>query len=137
MLLNAVLRLSRGQEVSLASALSGIDVGQAILVLLLVQLATLVGLVLCIVPGLVVAFVTWFSLYFVVDQHLGAIDALKASIGLVGRNLGPMLMLALSCLGAAIIGVILCGVGLLVALPIVVLAQVYTFRTLTGDHVKA
>ena len=36
---------------------------------------TFVGLILCIIPGIVVIFLTSYTLYFVIDRNLSAVDA--------------------------------------------------------------
>jgi uncharacterized membrane protein len=131
------LGLTRGQPISFGGAFAGINWGNVILTALLTAAATFVGLVLCILPGLVVLFLTSYALFFVVDRDMGAVDAIKASIHLTTHNIGTLLLFFLASLAVEIIGACLCGVGLLVAIPLVVIAQAYTFRTLTGDPVTA
>ncbi len=129
------LELTRGGRLEVGSAFSGIDWGQVIIAALIIGAATFVGLVLCILPGLVVIFLTSYTLYFVVDHKLPAVDAIRASVSLVTRNLGPLILFFLASVLAYIVGTCACLVGLLVAIPVVVIAQAYTFRTLNGDPV--
>ena len=134
-IIKASLGLTRGQKVDLGSAFNGINWGQVIVASLLIGVGTFVGLLLCVLPGIVWIFMTWYTLYFVIDRDMSAVDAIKASIGLVKDNLGPLLLFFLAAVAAYIVGACLCGVGLLAAIPVVVIAQAYTFRTLTGDTV--
>lgn len=134
-IIKASLGLTRGQKVDLGSAFSGINWGQVVVASLLIGVGTFVGLILCILPGIVWIFLTWYTLYFVVDRDMSAVDAIKASIALVKDNVGPLLLFFLAAIAAYIVGACLCGVGLLAAIPVVVIAQAYTFRTLTGDTV--
>ena len=104
---------------------------------ILVGVATFVGLLLCFVPGLVVMFFTWFTLYFVVDKNMPALEAIKASVSFVNKNMGTLIGFFLAALVAYFVGALLCGIGLLVAIPVVIIAQAYTYRTLQGEEVAA
>jgi uncharacterized membrane protein len=134
-IIKASLALTRGQKVDVGSAFSGISWAQVIVAALLIAVLTFVGLLLCILPGLVVIFLTSYTLYFVIDRGQDAMTAIKSSVTMVRTNLGPLLLFFLASLAAYVVGACLCGVGLLAAIPIVVLAQAYTFRTLNGDPV--
>jgi uncharacterized membrane protein len=56
---------------------------------------------------------------------------------MVTRHFGPLVLFFLASIAAYVVGACLCGLGLLVAIPVVVIAQAYTFRTLNGDPVTA
>ncbi len=131
------LGLTRGQPISFGTAFEGINWGQVVLTAVLTAVGTFIGLVLCILPGLVWLFLTSYALYFVIDRDLPAVEAIKASIRLTTSNAGTLIGFFLLSLVVEVIGACLCGVGLLVAIPVVVIAQAYTFRTLTGDPVTA
>lgn len=136
-IINGSLQLTRGQGISVGNAFSGINWGQVVLTAVLVFLGTVVGLVLCIIPGLIWIFLTSYSLYFVIDRDMSAVDAIKASITMVKNNVGPLILFWLASLALMIAGLCACGVGVLVALPVVIVAQAYTFRTFTNDPVTA
>jgi uncharacterized membrane protein len=136
-IIKASLALTRGQKPDVGSAFSGINWGQVVLAALIIGVMTFIGFVLCILPGIVVIFLTSYTLYFVIDRNLGATDAIKASFTMVKNNAGPLILFFLATLAAYIVGACLCGVGLLVAIPVVIIAQAYTFRTLNGDPVTA
>lgn len=136
-IIKASLALTRGQKVDIGSAFSGINWAQVILAALVIGVLTFIGLILCILPGLVVIFFTSYTLYFVIDRGQDAVTAIKSSVALVKDNFGVLILFFLASLAAYVVGAILCGVGLLAAIPIVVLAQAYTFRTLTNDPVTA
>ncbi|WP_068273088.1 hypothetical protein [Aldersonia kunmingensis] len=112
------------------------NVGQLVLAALLVGLATWVGLILCIIPGIIVGFLLFYTLPFVIDQRREAVDAIKSSYNLVSQNVGPLLLLALACIGLNIVGAILCGVGLLVSGPVTLIAATYAFRVLVRGPVS-
>ncbi len=131
------LELTRGRPIDIGSAFSGIDWAQIIIAALVVGAATFVGLVLCILPGIAVIFLTSYTNYFIIDHKLSAIDAIRASVGLVSKNVAPLILFFLASLLVYVVGLCACLVGLLVAYPVVAIAQAYTFRTLNGDPVTA
>lgn len=136
-IIRASLNLTRGQSIDIGSSFNGINWANVLLTSILIGIGTFIGLILCILPGIIWIFLTSYSLYFVVDRDMGAVDAIKASINLVKDNFGVLILFWLATVAAYIVGACLCGVGLLVAIPVVVIAQAYTFRTLTGDPVTA
>jgi hypothetical protein len=131
------LDLSRGRALDLGSATSGINWGQVIIASLIIGAMTFVGLLLCILPGIAVLFFTSYTLYFVIDRGEDAVTALKSSFTMVKNNIGVLILFFLASVAAWVAGLCACGVGLLVSIPVVVLAQAYTFRTLNGDPVTA
>ena len=124
-----------GREVSLGTMFDGWDKLQLLVASILVGIATFIGIILCVIPGIIVAVLSAFTTALVVDQKLGAIDAIKASVALVRGNLGAVLLWMLVALVCGIVGALACGVGLLVAIPVILISQAYTLRTLTGGQV--
>jgi uncharacterized membrane protein len=103
----------------------------------MVAVAVMVGSFLCYVPGLIVLFFSPFFGFFVLDKQMGAFDSIKASFQLVNRNLGTMIGFFFASYLALLLGGLLCGVGLIVALPVVVIATGYMYRRLQGEPVAA
>ncbi|MGW4632665.1 hypothetical protein [Nocardia sp. NPDC004415] len=112
-------------------------VGVIILAGLLVGLATGIGLLLCILPGIVVAFFTWWTMQFVIDRDQDAVTAIKSSFSAISGNAGPLLLLALALFGINVLGAIPCGLGLLVTIPLTIIASTYAYRVVTGGPVAA
>ena len=136
-IVKGALDITRGKPISLGSMFQGINYAQVIVAALILAVATIIGFVLCILPGLAVMFLTAFTLHFIIDKDLPAIDAIKASVSFVMANAGTLIVFFLACIAAYIVGALLCGVGLLVAIPVVVIAQAYAYRTLQGEQVAA
>lgn len=136
-IIKGALDLTKGKPISLGSMFSGIDFVQVIVASLILAAATMIGIVLLFLPGLAVMFFTAFTLYFIIDKGMPAIEAIKASVSFVLANAGTLIVFFLACIAAYIVGALLCGVGLLVAIPVVVIAQAYAFRTLQGEQVAA
>lgn len=115
-----------GPVVLTALLLAGVN-----LVVSLVSWFPLVGWLL---PA-VVNFLLLFTLWFVIDKDLSPVDALRSSVQLVTANLGTTILFYL--LGFLILaaGAALCGVGLLIALPVVLVATSYLYRRLLGEPI--
>lgn len=125
-----------GKEVSIGTMFEGWDKLQVLIASLIVGAATFIGIVLCVIPGIIVAFLTAFTTAFVVDRKLGAVEAIKASFDLIKANVGPVILWFLLSFVCVVVGAIACGVGLLVAIPVVVISQAYTVRALTGGRIS-
>lgn len=111
--------------------------GTVLVAALIVGALTAVGYLFCFVGSLVVAFFTAFYLFFVLDKDLGAWESVKASFDLVKSNAGSVLLLILGVIAAYFVGALLCGIGLLVAAPVALLALTYGYRKLQGEPVAA
>jgi uncharacterized membrane protein len=132
-----VLAITDGRPFEVATMFKFDNVVTVVIAGLLVGVASGIGLILCVIPGLIVLFFSQFYVWFIVDKQLGAVDSIKASFSLVNKNVGTMVLFFLASLLAYIVGAILCGVGLLVAVPVVYLAQGYAYRRLQGEQVAA
>lgn len=126
------LKLTAGEPIELKDLLTLDRIGRIIVAAILLAIATTIGLILCILPGLLVIFFGTYYLFFILDQDLGAIDSIKASFQFVSSNAGPIFLVLLISWAFLLVGALLCGVGLLVAMPVVVLLQTYTYKGLRG-----
>jgi uncharacterized membrane protein len=124
-----------GKPFSLGQMFDGWDKTQVVIAALLVAVATAIGSFLCYIPGLIVGFLTMFTMLFVVDKQLDAVSAIKASVKLVTDNLGSTLLFYLLGAVVLLVGACLCGVGLLVAAPVVLVGLAYTYRRLQNEPV--
>jgi uncharacterized membrane protein len=136
-IIRASLDITYGRPVRLDTMVQGLNLGQVLLTGLIIGVAATIGFALCILPGLVVWFLTAYALYFVVDKDMPAIEAIRASFNLVSSNVGVLLGFFLLAFLVYLLGAIACLVGLLVAMPVVLIAQAYTYRVLQGETVAA
>ena len=111
--------------------------GTVLLAALLVGIGTGVGSLLLYVGAIVFGFFAQFTLFFVIDKGLGAIDAIKASFQLAYKNFATAALLYLVVLVASSIGGSLCGIGALVTTPLAMLVSGFVFRRLHGEGVAA
>ena len=130
------LEVADGRSPSIGQLFEGWDKTQVVITAILIAVGTGIGSILCYLPGLAFAFLTSYAMLFVVDQRMGAVDAIKASISFTTSHLGETILFFLLYLVVTFIGGLLCGVGLLVAYPVVLVAQAYTYRTLRGETVS-
>jgi uncharacterized membrane protein len=131
------LALTRGQKLTVGGALRDLDVKQVSLAALVIAGLTFAGSMLCVLPGIAILFLTSFTLFFVVDRGEDAVTAIRSSLRLVGGEPGALVVFFLAATALYVVGACLCGLGLLVAVPLVAVAQAFTFRALTGDPVPA
>jgi uncharacterized membrane protein len=134
---SAVLDIANGREVSVGSFFKPRSIGNVILAGLVVGVITTIGFFLCIVPGLIASIMLMFTIIALLDRNLPPIDSVRASFDVAKSNFGQVLLTWLVIVLLVIVGALVCGVGLLVALPLVALVEVYAWRRLTGGQIAA
>jgi hypothetical protein len=137
-LIRAALAVTDGRNPSLDMLFQGQGFVPYLAATILVTLGVLGGLILCIIPGLVLAFLWIFFGYAIADGHTDdPIESMRRSWRLVRANVGSVLLLFLAAIGINIVGTLLCLVGLIATLPTTGVAFAYTWRVLTGGRVAA
>jgi len=91
-----------------------------------------VGTLFFVLPGILIAFLTRYAMTFVVDRDLGVWAAIGASTRLVVSRLPGEIGFAVAALLVLVIGLAALEIGLLLAVPLVLLAQSYRYRQLAG-----
>jgi uncharacterized membrane protein len=135
--IGGVLDIANGQQVSIGSFFKPRSIGNVILASLIMGVLASIGYVLCVIPGLAVAILTFFGVIAVIDRNVSAVDGLKASYEVVKANFVQVLLVWLATAAIATVGVLVCFVGLFVAIPVATLLQVYAWRRLSGGDVAA
>jgi uncharacterized membrane protein len=130
-----LLDIANGQPVTIGSFFRPRNIVAVVIAGLVVDLVTIVGLLACILPGLAFMVFAWFTTVAIVDRNLSPIDGIRASIDIVKANFGSVLLAVLTFLALIFVGVLFCGVGLLVTAPVAYLFLVYTYRRLSGGSV--
>lgn len=133
--IRGALDVTEGKKFDIASAFKQLDLVNVLLTALLVAVITAIGYELLWVPGVIAQFLLLFALYFAVDQDTNPIESIKASYNLVTRNIGDTILLILLSIIVVLAGVIALCVGLLLALPVVVIAWAYAFKKFLGEPV--
>lgn len=133
--IGGLLDIADGRPVAIGSFFKPRNVGSMIIATLIVGVLTTIGMVLCVVPGLLVSIFTMFTTVALLDRNLPPIDAIKASFEIVKAKFIDCLLVWLMAIAMIAAGALLCGVGLLVAVPVAFLFEIFAFRRITGGGV--
>jgi len=136
-LYKGAISVTDGKPFSVGEMFEGYDKLQVILAAFLIAVATFIGTVVCLLPGILIAFLTPYTLFFIVDQKLEAAEAIKGSVLMVWHNFGKALVFAILAIIVLIIGALLLGIGLFVAVPVVLIGMAFTYRRLQHGPVVA
>lgn len=133
--IRASLDVTEGKKFNLLDAVRRVPYAQVVIVSLLATILELIGLIALIVGAFIVAWFLVFATYFVVDKAQQPIEAIKSSVSLVGANVGNTIVLFLLSIAVGLLGAVACGVGLLVAIPVIVFAWSYAYKSFLGESV--
>jgi len=133
--INASLMVTRGETPEPGKAFNTEYLGPFIIGSILYGLIVLIGLILCIIPGIIAAFMLSFYGFYILDRGLSATDALTASFNMVKENFGKVFLVILVAFVINFIGAILCGIGLLVTAPLCWIILAYAYRKLNNEPV--
>jgi len=97
---------------------------------ILYSLIILGGLVLLIVPGIVWAVKYQFYPYFILEKGLGPVASIKMSGKMTCGAKWRLLFFDLVCMGVILLGVLAFLVGLIVAVPVVMVGTASIYRKL-------
>lgn len=106
--------------------------GAFVIASILVGIATMIGMIALIIGAFVVAFFLYWTLNFVIDRNMGPIDAIQSSFNAIKTDAGNLFVLAILNTVILVVGAMLLGVGLLVAMPLAMLASMVAYRAITG-----
>ncbi len=143
--LSGALDLADGRPVSVGSFFKPRNFGTVVLAALLLSvisavldLLSLPGVLFALLSFVLIAVFTFFALFtiaFATDRGLSPIDALKASFSTVRSNIGNTLLSLVVQVLIVLLGFLACGIGIIVAGPVALLIQVYTYRRLSGGPI--
>lgn len=133
--ISGMLDIANGQPVEIGSFFKPRNVVNVIIASVLSSIIVAIGVLACIVPGVIATIMLLFTTVIVLDRNTSGIDALSASFNIAKANFGPVALTWLTTIGISILGVLACGVGLLVAYPVISLVTVYAYRKLSGGNV--
>ena len=128
------LKKIRGQPASFSDAFLGFSVAFVPLMLLLIvqSLLSLVGMLLCLIPGIYLI-VSWaFALALAFDKRLDFWPALELSRKVVGKHWWQVFGLVLVCGLVSVAGLIACCVGVFVTATVAQAALLYAYEDIFG-----
>lgn len=126
------LMAARGEAPEFGALFSSIGLFPQMLgATLLMMLGYVLGLVLLVVPGVIFFFGTMFYSYFVADGD-GAVDSLRKSWQATRGHKWSLFLFMFALGGLNILGMLACGVGVLVSAPVTMLALAIVYTRITG-----
>lgn len=131
----AGLGVTRGQQPSVSMLTQTDNMGPYILTVILVGLGAFVGFLLCIIPGIIWLIFTAYAPILALDKGMSPVEAITTSLNWVKDNMGQVFLILLVSWVVYIAGALLCGVGLLVSIPVALVAIIYSYRALTNEPV--
>jgi len=132
----AALRRTQGVTPSFDQLTTGENLGAYIAVAIVYFLASAVGIVLCILPGLIVIFLFQFSPFYALDKGQGIGEAFGNSYRAVTANFVPVLLAALVNIVISILSGFIFGLLTLVLLPFAALFTAHVYRQLNREPIS-
>ena len=133
----AALAITEGKSIETSTILSTERLGEVITTAILLGVFTAVGYLFCFVGAVVVEFFLFFTWYFLLDKGLSPFDSIKASFAFVKERVGDVFLFVLVSWVILAIGGAICGIGLIVAAPVVIIATAFTYKKFTDQAVAA
>ena len=128
MVLMAIKQL-RGQAIQAADIFAGFSqFGPLAIAGVLYGLGTQIGVIFCIVPGLLLAGLWMLTVPLIVDQNLDAITAMKTSLATLKSQMWPALGLYFVLSLVAGLGSFACLIGAIVTMPLLPLGLALIYK---------
>ncbi len=135
-LIRVSLKFCDSQKVKFSDLFSSIPVFfKFILSSVLCSLAILGGFILLIIPGIILGIRMQFYGYLIVEKGLGPLQALNESFKMTKGCTWQLCLLSVLLMLINLLGALALFVGLLVTIPISVLAKTHVYRSLIGPSV--
>jgi uncharacterized membrane protein len=129
--LTVCLKFEDGKTPTLSDLWSSLDRAlDYIVVKFVVGVIVMIGLILLIVPGLIWGLQFYLATYLVVDRRASVVDALKGSSAITRGAKWNLAGFAGAMFLLNLVGLLCLGVGVLITLPITMLASVHVYRKL-------
>ena len=128
-----IFQKMRGEKINIGDLGKGFSFFvHALLAYLLISAFTVIGLILCIIPGIVVGAMYIFAYPLIIEKGLSFWDAMEESRKIIWPNIVWFILFMIVCGLICLLGVLLCGVGALVTTPIMFCATACAYRDWVG-----
>lgn len=131
----AAIRSTQGIPPSFSEMFTTQNLGKYILYMIVFAILGALGLILCILPGLLVFFFLQLGPYYILDKGMSVGDAVKASVDAVRRNVGPALIMTIVNVLVQILGGMLFGLLTLLTLPFAALFTAHMYRQFNREPI--
>ncbi|MBL9125635.1 MAG: hypothetical protein JNG90_18495 [Planctomycetaceae bacterium] len=133
-----LLRIARNEPVHFGQLFeAGHLVWPAAIASVAYTIVVTLGLIACIVPGIMLGLMYFPVLPLVIDARLPVAEAFRTSKQVTANNLLAVGGIWLISVGLAAVGALTCGIGLLATMPFVALLQAVTYLAITGQPIPA
>jgi len=127
----ALLGVVAGRKPDIAMMFQGFDrFLDAFLANLVIGILTMLGFVCLIVPGIILAVMWLFAMPVIAETGLGFWEAMSESVRLTEGYRWRLFLLLLACILVAILGALVCCVGVFIALAVDFMALALAYRFL-------
>ena len=128
------LKLTGGEPAQISDLFAGFPYFWRIYLghLLVGSLAS-VGFLMCVIPYFLVVMTFWPFAFVIVDQKVGVIESLRRSRQLTADNLATIFVLGLVLIGFNAAVTLTCGLGAILAIPLIAMMLAVAYRTMAGQ----
>jgi uncharacterized membrane protein len=133
--IRAAIRATLGQEPGIEALIDSHNLGRYLLFQLSYAFMAGLGILLCILPGLLVIFFFQLGPYFVLDRGMGVRQAFVASARAIRENLAAAFFMTIVNALVLLVGGIFFGALTLVVLPIATLFTAHLYRQFNDEMV--
>ncbi len=131
--LRLFFKLARGEGAKMGDLFSGGPGSfSAFVAMIVISIATSFGFMFFVIPGFLLAVMWFFSMFLIADKKAGAISCLGDSWAMVKPRFMDVLIWFFIFAGIQMLGQMAMGVGILVAMPVGLLATIMVYDTITG-----
>ncbi|MBI2048750.1 MAG: hypothetical protein HYT30_02375 [Parcubacteria group bacterium] len=99
---------------------------------LIISVIEIIGFTLLIIPGIIAAVLLLFAPFIVVSRGSAPLEAIKESYTIGKHHFFTILLLIIAVAAANIAGALLLGIGLVISIPISIVAVAHAFRALSA-----
>lgn len=131
----AAIRSTQGVAPSFSEMLTTQHLGKYILFTIVYVILAVIGLILCILPGIAVLFLLQLGPYYILDKGYGVGEAMKASYNAVTKNFAPAILMTLFTFLVLLLGGVFFGILTLLTLPFASLFTAHMYRQFNHEPI--
>lgn len=133
-LMQIIFKLARRQRADFADLFGGGELFlPALGTNLLFSLASGIGFVLCIIPGIIVLLLWWPCVFLVIDRKANVMESFTLAREVTANNMGTIIVVWLAGIGISLVGVAACCVGIVAAAPLVAVMYGVSYLMMAGQ----
>ena len=128
-----ILEKLRGRPVKIGDVAKGFNFFvAAVLSNILISFFAAIGYTLCIIPGIIISALYLFTPLFILEKNMDFWTAMEASRKIASKYVFELSVFVFLQFLILLAGLILCGIGILIAIPIIMAATAVAYDELVG-----